>query len=73
MKTNRERAILLLKKLTNEGDGTTSEALLEFLIYDYMEGSEAYEALLAAEEEFFGNDKFEEEEEEMKYKFKDKD
>ena len=70
MKSNRERAMLLLEKLTNE-DGLSSHMLLEYLINDYMEGSDAYDALLAAEEEFFGNDEFEEEEEETKYKFKD--
>ena len=36
-----------------------------------MEGSDAYDALLAAEDEFFGEEEFEEEEDEMKYKFKD--
>lgn len=60
MKTNRERAEMLLEKLTNEGDGVTSQQLLEYLIYDYMDGNEAYQALLAAENEFFGEDEFEE-------------
>ena len=53
MKTNREKAVMLLEKLTNEGDGVTHEALLEYLIFNYMEGPEAYQALLAAEQEFF--------------------
>ena len=70
MKSNRERAAALLEKLTTE-DGLSSQMLLEFLINDYMEGSDAYDALLAAEDEFFSGDDFEEEEEEMKYKFKD--
>lgn len=69
MKSNRERAAALLEKLTTE-DGLSSQMLLEFLINDYMEGSDAYDALLAAEDEFF-SDEFEEEEDEMKYKFKD--
>ena len=71
MKSNHERAIILLEKLTNEGDGVTSQMLLEFLINDYMDGSDAYDALLAAEDEFFGEEEFEEEEDEMRYKFKD--
>ena len=56
MKTNREKAIMLLDKLTNEGDGVTHQALLEYLVFNYMEGSEAYQALLAAENEFFSWD-----------------
>ncbi len=68
MKSNRERAVALLEKLTTE-DGLSSQMLLEFLINDYMEGSDAYDALLAAEDEFFGEEEFEEEE--TKYKFKD--
>ena len=70
MKSNRERAAALLEKLTTE-DGLSSQMLLEFLINDYMEGSDAYDTLLAAEDEFFGEEEFEEEEDEMKYKFKD--
>ena len=53
MKTNRERAVILLDKLTNEGDGITERQLLDFLINDYMDASEAYQSLLAAEKEFF--------------------
>lgn len=53
MKTNRERAVILLDKLTNEGDGITERQLLDFLINDYLDASEAYQALLAAEKEFF--------------------
>jgi hypothetical protein len=56
MKTNREKAAMLLNKLTNEGDGVTHQALLEYLISDYMGGAEAYQALLAAENEFFSWD-----------------
>ena len=56
MKTNREKALLLLDKLTNEGDGITASSLLNYLIGDYMEASEAYQALLAAEQEFFGDE-----------------
>jgi hypothetical protein len=64
MKTNREKATTLLEKLTNEGDGLTHQVILEYLIFNYMEGSEAYQALLAAEKEFFDweNDDFDDEE-----------
>ena len=56
MKTNREKALLLLDKLTNEGDGITAKSLLDYLIGDYMEANEAYQALLEAEQEFFGDE-----------------
>ena len=49
MKTNREKAWDLLEKLTNGGDGVTHQTLLEYLISDYMESSQAYEALKSAE------------------------
>lgn len=55
MKTNRERARELLNKLQQE-DGIHSSMILDYLINDYMEGSEAYEALLSAEKEFFGDE-----------------
>lgn len=58
MKTNREKAIELLDKLTNGGDGITDRALLEYIIYDFMDGSEAYEAMLAAQSEFFETDEY---------------
>lgn len=58
MKTNREKAIELLDKLTNKGDGITDRALLEYIIYDYMDGSEAYETMLAAQNEFFETDEY---------------
>lgn len=55
MKTNREKALMLLDKLTNEGDGVTASLLLDYIIGNYLSGPEAYEALLAAEQEFFGD------------------
>jgi hypothetical protein len=75
MKTNRERAIMLLDKLTNEGDGITERQLLEYLINDYMDGAEAYQALLAAEQEFFGGDEdeYDEEYSNSKYKMRNED
>jgi len=54
MKTNREKAVMLLNKLIN--NGVSDQSLLEFLINDYMDGNDAYQALLAAENEFFEQD-----------------
>jgi hypothetical protein len=54
MKTNREKAVILLNKLIN--NGISDQSLLEFLINDYMDGNDAYQALLAAENEFFEQD-----------------
>lgn len=74
MKTNRERALMLLDKLTNEGDGITPSSLLDYLIGDYMDANEAYQALLAAEQEFFGDeDEYDDEYSNSKYKMKDED
>ncbi len=71
MKTNREKAIDLLEKLTNDGDGVTHQMLLEYLINDYMDASQAYEALKSAEKEFFGEeDSFEEDFEVMDRKYR---
>ena len=55
MRSNRDKAVKLLDKLTNDGDGVSERMLLEFLIYDYMTGEEAYNAMLEAEKEFFNN------------------
>ena len=54
MKTNREKAVMLLNKLID--NGISDQSLLEFLINDYMDGNDAYQALLAAENEFFEQD-----------------
>lgn len=53
MKTTKERAALLLKKLTNDGDGVTDEALLDYILFEYLKDYEALAALISAEEEFF--------------------
>ena len=71
MKSNREKAVALLDKLID--NGVSDQSLLEFLINDYMEGNDAYQALLAAEEEFFGNDYDGDDEVNSKYKVSDED
>ena len=51
MKTNRERADELLNNLLD--CGVSERSLLEFIINNYMSGTEAVEALVAANGEFF--------------------
>lgn len=51
MKTNRERADELLNNLLD--CGVSERSLLEFILNNYMSGTEAVEALVAANEEFF--------------------
>jgi len=51
MKTNRERADELLNNLLN--CGVLERSLLEFILNNHMSGTEAVEALVAANEEFF--------------------
>ena len=62
MKTNRQRALDILTKCVDSGISDTS--ILEFLIENYLDGSGAYQAMLAVEEEFF-NDGADEEEDHM--------
>ena len=62
MKTNRERADELLNNLLN--CGVSERSLLEFILNNYMSGTEAVEALVAANDEFFeGESSFDDEEE----------
>jgi len=62
MKTNRERADELLNNLLD--CGVSERSLLEFIINNYMSGTEAVEALVAANEEFFEDEsRFDDEEE----------
>jgi hypothetical protein len=51
MKTNRERADELLNNLLD--CGVLERSLLEFILNNYMSGTEAVEVLVAANEEFF--------------------
>ena len=62
MKTNREKAVTLLDKLTD--NGLSEQAILDYLINDYMEGNDAYQALLATEKEFFYSSDEDEDEDE---------
>jgi hypothetical protein len=62
MKTNRERADELLNNLLD--CGVSERSLLEFILNNYMSGTEAVEALVSANEEFFeGESHFDDEEE----------
>mgnify|MGYP003347075172 CR=1 FL=1 len=54
MKTNRERADELLNNLLD--CGVSERSLLEFILNNYMSGTDAVEALVAANEEFFESD-----------------
>jgi hypothetical protein len=62
MKTNRERADELLNNLLD--CGVSEHSLLEFILNNHMSGTEAVEALVAVNEEFFeGESRFDDEEE----------
>ena len=70
MKSNREKAVALLDKLTD--NSLSEQAILDYLINDYMEGNDAYQALLATEKEFFySSDEDEDEEFSSKYNAND--
>lgn len=56
MKPNRQKASELYEKLTNLGDGLSYQALLEYILNDYMDGQQALDALQAAQKEFFYDD-----------------
>jgi hypothetical protein len=70
MKTNRERALDILSKCIDSGISDTS--ILEFLIENHMDGYEAYQAMLAVEEEFF-NDSVDDEDEYSYHSTNDED
>jgi hypothetical protein len=70
MKTNREKAVVLLDKLID--NGLSEQAILDYLINDYLEGNDAYQALLATEKEFFySSDEDDDSEFSSKYKTSD--
>lgn len=56
MKPSRQKASDLYEKLTNKGDGLSYQALLEYILNDYLDGQTAFEALQAAQKEFFYDD-----------------
>lgn len=53
MKTNREKALQLLDKMTNAG--ISESMILDYLLNDFMSGAEAMESMISAEKEFFQN------------------
>ena len=56
----RERAIEILMEMS---DSTSAENMLDYLIVNYLSGSQAYEAMKSMKEEFYGEDEEEEEDE----------
>jgi len=67
MKTNRERADELLNNLLD--CGVSERSLLEFIINNYMSGTEAVEALVAANDEFFESESHFDDEEEIEEEY----
>jgi hypothetical protein len=67
MKTNRERADELLNNLLD--CGVSERSLLEFILNNYMSGTEAVEALVAANEEFFEDESHFDDEEEIEEEY----
>lgn len=54
MKPNRQRAEELYAKIIDSG--VSHQALLEYIINDFMDGQQAVETMQAANKEFFFND-----------------
>lgn len=71
MKTNREKASDLLEKMIDAG--VSENSILEFIINNYLPGHEAYQALLAAEKEFFEDEDSDEDERWDTVSFSDED
>ena len=49
----RERAIEIYDEMS---ETTTAEYMLDYLIVNYLSGSQAYEAMKSMKEEFYGED-----------------
>ena len=49
--TSRQKAANQLESLLDQG--VSHRSILEYLIFDWMEGNQAYQALSDAEQEFF--------------------
>ena len=58
----RERAIEILMEMS---ESTSAEGMLDYLIVNYLSGSQAYEAMKSMKEEFYGEDEKEEDEDEV--------
>ena len=56
----RERAIEILMEMT---ESTSAETMLDYLIVNYLSGSQAYEAMKSMKEEFYGEEDEDEEDE----------
>ena len=54
----RERAIEILMEMS---ESTSAEGMLDYLIVNYLSGSQAYEAMKSMKEEFYGEDEDEDE------------
>ena len=54
----RERAIEILIEMS---ESTSAEGMLDYLIVNYLSGSQAYEAMKSMKEEFYGEDEDEDE------------
>lgn len=67
MKTNKERADELLNNLLN--CGVSERSLLEFILNNYMSGTEAVEVLVAANEEFFDDESYSSNEDEIEEEY----
>jgi hypothetical protein len=59
----RERAIEILMEMS---ESTSAEGMLDYLIVNYLSGSQAYEAMKSMKEEFYGEDEDEDEDEDEK-------
>jgi len=55
----RERAIEILMEMS---ESTSAEGMLDYLIVNYLSGSQAYEAMKSMKEEFYGEDEKDEDE-----------
>jgi len=55
----RERAIEILMEMS---ESTSAEGMLDYLIVNYLSGSQAYEAMKSMKEEFYGEDEDDEDE-----------
>ena len=55
----RERAIEILMEMS---ESTSAENMLDYLIVNYLSGSQAYEAMKSMKEEFYGEDEKDEDE-----------
>ena len=58
----RERAIEIYDEMS---ETTTAKYMLDYLIVNYLSGSQAYEAMKSMKEEFYGEDEKEEDEDEV--------